>query len=59
MTHYYEQREALTANQRQDEKRRGAPQVSFRLTDKEYELYMRAVELAGGHKAAVMAGIHL
>ena len=59
MTHYHEQREALTAQQLQNEKRKGTPQVSFRLTDKEYEFYMRAVELAGGHKKAVMAGIHL
>lgn len=47
------------ASQRQVEKRKGMPQVSFRLTQEEYEVYSRAVKLAGGHKAAVMAGIHL
>lgn len=47
------------ASQRQVEKRKGTPQVSFRLTQEEYEVYLRAVKLANGHKAAVMAGIHL
>jgi hypothetical protein len=63
MTHYDEQRENLTpqqrASQRQAEKRKGTPQVSFRLTPEEHEVYMHAVEIAGGHKAAVMAGINL